>query len=68
MAGNIVIGNYHYFEIYNCIIKALKRHIIYIAILYNNPLSPHDALKHHYTVIRKESILPQLMDLEGKFP
>ena len=33
-----------------------------------NPLSPHDALKHHFTSLKTDYIFLQLRDLEGKFP
>ena len=33
-----------------------------------NPLSPHDALNHHFTSLRTELIFLQLGVLEGKFP
>ena len=35
------------------------------AVTYNiNPLSPHDALKHHYTSLKKDFIFLQLKILE----
>ena len=34
---------------------------------FNNPLSPHDALKHHLTSLKAYQILSQLRVLEGKF-
>ena len=33
-----------------------------------NPLSPHDALKHHFTSLKTDLINLQLRVLEGKFP
>ena len=33
-----------------------------------NPLSPHDALKHHFTSLKTEVIFQQLRILERKFP
>ena len=33
-----------------------------------NPLSPHDALKHHFTSLKIDLISLQLGVLEGKFP
>ena len=33
-----------------------------------NPLSPHDALKHHFTSLKTVLIFPQLRVLERKFP
>ena len=33
-----------------------------------NPLSPHDALKHHFTSPKTDVIFLQPMVLEGKFP
>ena len=33
-----------------------------------NPLSPHDALKHHFKFLKTDFIFPQLRVLEGKFP
>ena len=33
-----------------------------------NPLSPHDALKHHYTSLKTDLISLQLGVLERKFP
>ena len=33
-----------------------------------NPLSPHDALKHHFTSLNTHLILLKLRVLEGKFP
>ena len=33
-----------------------------------NPLSPHDALKHHFTSLKTQFISLQLRFLEGKFP
>ena len=33
-----------------------------------NPLSPHDALKHHFTSLKTDLIFLQLGDLERKFP
>ena len=37
-------------------------------ILQFNPLSPHDALKHHFTSLKTDFISPQLTVLEGTFP
>ena len=37
-------------------------------ILYINPLSPHDALKHHFTSLKTDLIFLQLRVLERKFP
>ena len=36
--------------------------------LYNNPLSAHDALKHHFTSMKTDLIVLQLGPLERKFP
>ena len=33
-----------------------------------NPLSPHDALKHHFTSRKTDLISLQLGDLEREFP
>ena len=33
-----------------------------------NPLSPHDALKHHFTSLKTDLIFPQQRVLERKFP
>ena len=33
-----------------------------------NPLSPHDALKHHITSLKTQFSSLQLRVLEGKFP
>ena len=33
-----------------------------------NPLSPHDALKHHFTSLKTDLIFLQLSVLERKFP
>ena len=33
-----------------------------------NPLSPHDALKHHFTSLKTDLIFLQLGVLELKFP
>ena len=33
-----------------------------------NPLSPHDALKHHFTSLKTDLIFIQLGVLERKFP
>ena len=33
-----------------------------------NPLSPHDALKHHFTSLKTDLIFLQPRVLEGKFP
>ena len=33
-----------------------------------NPLSPHDALKHHFISLKIDFIFLQLTVLEGKFP
>ena len=33
-----------------------------------NPLSPHDALKHHFTSLKTDLIFQQLRVLERKFP
>ena len=33
-----------------------------------NPLSPHDALKHHITSLKTDLIFLQIRVLEGKFP
>ena len=33
-----------------------------------NPLSPHDALKHHFTSLKTDLIFPQQQVLERKFP
>ena len=33
-----------------------------------NPLSPPDALKHHFTSLKTVLIFPQLRVLERKFP
>ena len=33
-----------------------------------NPLSPHDALKHHFTSLKTDLIFLQLRVLERKFP
>ena len=33
-----------------------------------NPLSPHDALKHHFTSVKTDLIFLQLRVLERKFP
>ena len=35
---------------------------------YINPLSPHDALKHHFTSMKTDLISVQLRILERKFP
>ena len=32
-----------------------------------NPLSPHDALKHHFTSLKRDLIFLQLRGLEGIF-
>ena len=32
-----------------------------------NPLTPHDAIKHHLASLKKDSLFLQLMVLEGKF-
>ena len=37
-----------------------------VAIL--NPLSPHDALKHHFTSLKTDLIFLPLTGLEQKFP
>ena len=37
-------------------------------VLYVNPLSPHDALKHHFTSLKTDLIFPQLWALKWKFP
>ena len=33
-----------------------------------NPLSPHDALKHHFTSLKTDLIFLQQRDLERKYP
>ena len=33
-----------------------------------NPLSPHDALKHHFTTLKTDLIVQSLRFLERKFP
>ena len=33
-----------------------------------NPLSPHDALKHHFTCLKTDIIFLQSRGLERKFP
>ena len=33
-----------------------------------NPLSPHDALKHHFTSLKTDLVFLQLRVLEPKFP
>ena len=33
-----------------------------------NPLSPHDALKHHFTSLKTQLIVLQLKVLKGKLP
>ena len=33
-----------------------------------NPLSPHDALKHHFTSLKTDLIVLQQRVFEGKFP
>ena len=35
---------------------------------HNNPLSPHDALKHHFTSLETDLIFLQQRVLERKFP
>ena len=40
----------------------------YVLFYYVNPLSPHDALKHHFTSLKTVLIFPQLRVLERKFP
>ena len=34
----------------------------------SNPLSPHDALKHHFTSLKTDLIFLQPTGLERKFP
>ena len=47
-------------------------HCLYHATLVitecNNPLSPHDTLKHHFTSLKTDSIFLKPMFLERKFP
>ena len=40
----------------------------FVAFKVNNPLSPHDALKHHFTSLKTYLIFLQLRILERKFP
>ena len=42
--------------------------VVVIGVLGVNPLSPHDALKHHFKYLWTDSIFPQLRVLERKFP
>ena len=42
---------------------------LFVSIFHSfNPLSPHDALKHHFTSLRADLIFLQLGVLERKFP
>ena len=44
------------------IIKVKKKNLLI------NPLSPHDALKHHFTSLKTDLIFLKLRVLEGEFP
>ena len=62
------------FKIYSCpvalfasIFNSFEAGIV-DAIPIFNPLSPHDALKHHFTSLKTHLILLQLRVVEGKFP
>ena len=42
---------------------------VFIACIWPfNPLSPHDALKHHFASLKTDLIFPQQRVLERKFP
>ena len=45
----------------------INLHVTLITFCFN-PLSPHDALKHHLTSLKKNSIFLKQMALERKFP
>ena len=45
--------------------QSFKAKIVYVKI---NPLSPHDALKHHFTSLKTYLIFLQPKVLERKFP
>ena len=42
--------------------------VFFIFIGNINPLSPHEALKHHFTSLKTDLIFLQSMVLEGIFP
>ena len=48
--------------------KPFGFHILHKLFQRFNPLSPHDALKHHFTSLKTDLILLQLGVLERKYP
>ena len=46
----------------------MKLNLDVIFSLFINPLSPHDALKHHFTSLKTDLIFLQPRVLERKFP
>ena len=45
----------------------MLQHMIHGKVKVLNPLSPHDALKHHFTSLKTDLIFLQLRVLERKF-
>ena len=56
----------------SCFSKCITKTTLYYSTEYGllilSPLSPHDALKHHFTFLKTVSIVLQLRVLERKFP
>ena len=54
--------------VYNRAMRRMFKKLQLANFLHFNPLSPHDALKHHFTTLKTDFIFLQLTVLEGKFP